>query len=546
MKPLLLFLITISALCCSPDTQERELDTIGSYINAYPDSALAELEQMDLDLLKGDKAIARYSLLYSIALDKNYIDLTSDSIIRPAVQYYSKKGSDNDKAYTYFYLARIYQNMGDYDSTMLALTKALDTDSSEVEYNILKRIHMLKGNMYSSIWRHSDALDSYRQAAYNSEKDKDTTYLFHSWLNTAQMSLLLNNYSECSKYLSMAEPYKEKCAPSRLHYYEGIYINLLISSESHPEQLQEYIENYINTYPKDEINWMAVTRAYVKLKETSNALTSLNNYKIYGGDIEEPSYHSILSDIYEQRGEYKLSLEAYKEFSAIQGTLDLDIYESDLRIIEERYKADIESYKRENQKRLYISLLSLLVILSISIVIKYWMERGRIKNLNKEFDTLKKVEKHYQDILKIIPESDIANEKEIIKNRLISFSSFMESPKPDSISKVATQLEMVKRNRDQIVENIAILYGIRYPEFINYLKDFDLSVREIGFCCLYLLGLYTEDIKLIIDRKNIYNINLKIRKKLQIPSNETNLDLWLKKRFYETYPDFTNGSHHRN
>lgn len=51
-----------------------------------------------------------YALLLSIALDKNYIDVTNDSIIAPAVKNYAKHGSADEKLKTRYYWGCIAMN----------------------------------------------------------------------------------------------------------------------------------------------------------------------------------------------------------------------------------------------------------------------------------------------------------------------------------------------------------------------------------------------------------------------------------------------------
>ena len=54
-------------------------------MNEHPDSALNLLKGIAQSELQTQAHHARYALLYSQALDKNYIDLTNDSLINIAV-----------------------------------------------------------------------------------------------------------------------------------------------------------------------------------------------------------------------------------------------------------------------------------------------------------------------------------------------------------------------------------------------------------------------------------------------------------------------------
>ena len=61
------------------------LEDVESFINERPDSALTVLQSIGADDLSSREFKARHALLLSQALDKNIIDLQSDSILAPAV-----------------------------------------------------------------------------------------------------------------------------------------------------------------------------------------------------------------------------------------------------------------------------------------------------------------------------------------------------------------------------------------------------------------------------------------------------------------------------
>ena len=76
-------------------------------MNEHPDSALNLLKGIAQPELQTKKHRAHYALLYSQALDKNYIDVTSDSLINIAVDYYKTQADVKTKFYAYYYLGRI-------------------------------------------------------------------------------------------------------------------------------------------------------------------------------------------------------------------------------------------------------------------------------------------------------------------------------------------------------------------------------------------------------------------------------------------------------
>ena len=85
----------------------RLLADVDSYIESRPDSALAVLEGIGVEDLGSREEKAKYALLMSMALDKNYIDRTDFEVLQPAIDYYESHGSATDKLRTFYYQGRI-------------------------------------------------------------------------------------------------------------------------------------------------------------------------------------------------------------------------------------------------------------------------------------------------------------------------------------------------------------------------------------------------------------------------------------------------------
>lgn len=94
-----------------------------------PDSALAALESIDTLSLKVKAQRARYSLLYTMALDRNHRDIPDLRIIKPAASYYENHGSNDDKMKMYFYLGTAQYDTGDPESAIASYIRAKEYSS---------------------------------------------------------------------------------------------------------------------------------------------------------------------------------------------------------------------------------------------------------------------------------------------------------------------------------------------------------------------------------------------------------------------------------
>lgn len=122
MKNIIVLFAFLAVSCSS--SLDRRLDQIDAMLNDHPAEALAALDSTNRSLLTSPRLRARYALLRSVALDKNYIDLQSDSVIAPAVIWYSRHGKPYEKARTLYYKGRIEYNSKDYPSATIAFKKA--------------------------------------------------------------------------------------------------------------------------------------------------------------------------------------------------------------------------------------------------------------------------------------------------------------------------------------------------------------------------------------------------------------------------------------
>lgn len=104
MKAYHIYIIGIS-LCiasCTRHSQEwEELQDVETYIVTNADSALMTLQNIQPESLINKEEKAKHALLLSMAMDKNYIDRTDFEVLQPAIDYYSEKGTPDEKLRTY-------------------------------------------------------------------------------------------------------------------------------------------------------------------------------------------------------------------------------------------------------------------------------------------------------------------------------------------------------------------------------------------------------------------------------------------------------------
>ena len=130
----------------------------------YPDSALKLLQSIPNPEGLTGKAQADYALLYSQALDKNYIDTANDSLIQVAVNYYQDRSDTKARFYTYYYLGRVHVNGGRLDLATLAFMNAEQEVEALGDDYAAGLLYRQMGDIYREYYDFTKALESYQQA----------------------------------------------------------------------------------------------------------------------------------------------------------------------------------------------------------------------------------------------------------------------------------------------------------------------------------------------------------------------------------------------
>lgn len=176
MKRISLLYSLIISLCLLISSCNHGLDTTSILSEAekvmteYPDSALKLLQSIPNPEGLTGKAQADYALLYSQALDKNYIDTANDSLIQIAVDYYKDRNDVKAKFYSYYYLGRVYFNGNLLDLATLAFMNAeQEVEALDDDY-AAGLLYTEMGDIYREYYDFPKALDCYQQSTWYYEK----------------------------------------------------------------------------------------------------------------------------------------------------------------------------------------------------------------------------------------------------------------------------------------------------------------------------------------------------------------------------------------
>ena len=516
----------------------RLLEDVDSYIEARPGSALAVLEGIDKDQLNTREVEAKYALLMSMALDKNYIDLQSDSIIAPAVRYYENHGTPDERLLTCYYLGVINLNAGDRELAMENYIKAENYVSESKDYGAIARLYTAKMSLYKYSYDFVNALNQEEIASSYFLRDKDTTSYLTTINDLANLNMQLGRDGEAEKHLNNVRLHWNNLDEYQksIYYSNLLHLSLIDTTLNTESVLDEYMSEISNPH---YVNWLNLANAYVNTRNYTAASDAINKYITYGGDLNA-AYFWTTALIYEGLREYEKSNSAYKKYFEITGKENINILESDTRYIEERHRKEIELLDAEHSKE-RIMFISIIAILSAVIVIYLIRKQLQIRTAEKKQLEIekKRYEQLYADAIterdaltKMIEDSSVKDEtKAVIRERLEVLNKVIISHITDTSSankKAFQELEALVADRESFIESTRLTIEGNNPDFIAALKKQGLTDEEINISCLYVIGLKGKDIRAYTSQPRLYIQSAEIRHKLGLTENDTNLAIHLR------------------
>ena len=192
-------LSTLLLSCTGNKTYDRLLTRVDSIMNIADDSAKVSIRMLDgvkPELPKFTKAQKmRYYLLYHKAMNKAYIDFTSDSTMLAVVDYYEHHGSANDKMLAYYILGCVYRDMHEAPMALEYYNKATeqaDTTSTNCDYATLCRIFSQMGVLFAKQYLPYQELTALKKAVKYAYLAKDTLNAIRYYQNQSNAYANLN------------------------------------------------------------------------------------------------------------------------------------------------------------------------------------------------------------------------------------------------------------------------------------------------------------------------------------------------------------------
>ena len=532
---------------CSHTPTAEELNKAEQLMTEAPDSAEKILNAIPRRNLKSRAQKARFALLYSQAMDKCYIDTDNDSLISVAVKYYSKRGSDHEKALAYYYESVVYRNAKNTDAQVESLVKAQQYAEKTTDHFLNGLIYSKQGQLYYFQFQFSEAEELFRKAVDAFDKANNIKNKMISLSNLSNALYFLNRKDE---YVTVTE--------------EALNTAKALDDNTYVVPLENDLLTATDGWNRDEI--LRSKKALFANKEhfsKGEFARYLSNHYEREGNIDSTKHYLIeyienddvrtlfdcgaiarLSSLCENQGDFTEALKYEKMYAKAQDSLKNIERKNIVEELEQKYKTKEISLEKESlrkQQTLIICIGVLVALILISVIV--WIIKSSQNALAKQREEYESYITQYDTQCRQLQEQyDMLSNKvgvytneqgefgvkliELLKNRLSSLRTlaelaykYGEKNTQTFYNKFQEHIMLSKNKNEEFIDEILEVANVLNNGVITYLTQNypELSKFELSYCGLVALGFTPESIRILYNHTHIhslYTIRGRIKSKL--------------------------------
>lgn len=502
--------LLFSVMACKRQTySSKELIQAEELMQLHPNSALTILRQFNSHSFIDSANIAAYALFRTQADDKNYIDKTSDSLIKIAVRYYDRHGDDLQKAKAHYYFGRIYQNRGDNVHTAEQFLTALPYAKRAKADRLLCNI---KSNLGFLLWDeglYEVAGSIYEQLIPLELQFHDIEGVAISELKLGDIFMQLKNpdYISSERHLKQSFLYSNRFNNKNIRYSIIYSLSILNDNMNKPNKALSYAKACL-PLSVDSLqlydSYLIMGAAYAKLNRNDSATVYLKRSILSTNhDVKEQAYQ-MLASISRKRGDkdrliyyndkyitYRDSVQSRKSPAKV------------VSVIKDLVHRQSEEEHRISYMQLMYSILFPIVLIILFLITLYYKNVRR--QLKLEIERHRTAQQNRQQIDKLIDYkvnerlkqqlNHLSLREQIsslpIYQRLIEVRNYNESESEKDKRKQLNDGEW-----SELIKAISMLL----PDFVDNLdkRCESLTAKDIRFCCLVCSDFYYAEIAYIL------------------------------------------------
>ena len=330
---------------CSYLDVRNKLDSAESLLQIRPDSSLTIMESINSNEIRKREEKARYALMMIAAMDKNYVELASDSLIKVAVDYYSIRNDQHRRMMAHYYQGLTLNNANDYTAAIIALEKA-EKDALDLDDHLYAGlIFRTKGEVYNKTLNNQAAQSCLTEAIAHFKYLDNPDYAAYSELGLVNSYLNSHDFSLAEQQLESVLSYNND---NLNNYYPIDKAIIQIEKYKNPfEAIRLFRVSHNSLFDHHDYSYYALAMERVGQRDSSDKFIS-KAYTMCNNNIDSIAVDFMYADILHRRGKnneaYQLTRNAAFVQDSLTGVLlqqsvsnaQRDYYKAESQLQEER------------------------------------------------------------------------------------------------------------------------------------------------------------------------------------------------------------------
>lgn len=476
-----LFLLLTIQSCVGCWKSRSVMDVAESLMSDAPDSSLTLLNGINREslLLRGMRE--RHTLLLTMAHDKCYMPMSSDTIIRSASNWYQHHGSKRYRMLSAYYLGVVQQSRGENIEAVLAFREAEPLAESLSDYRQLSLIEQHLCALFASNFDHVHALEYAEKSLSAAMKSGESLMADFCKLDIAEQLLVEFRYEEAERIVD-----ELLCSENSDIFFSltlGLKSRILIFKDSDYESAKQIYKNA----PSEKLNLSAGDYGRLALFEEIDGNSSLADTLILEASnllkskMDSLVFYNDCFNLYSQRKDLKSAIDYLSKRADLQDNIVMGLLRQSEAHALERYYRDtlvVERLRiRHHREMMGIAgVLLIVIIISLALQLKRNNRRlledmAKIQEVSEDLRVLEsKNARTYQ-----VVDGLIADKVHLLQQLSESFFSWEDDALKKQEKKNGTLM------KDEIIDSFRRQLGeLRADKSFIYTLEQSLNITEDG------------------------------------------------------------------
>lgn len=559
-----LIIVLVSLLSCSESSEANLLFVrADSLMDNNPDSALILLcgaEDASRAYPKSQRM--RYELLRAKAMNKAYVDFTSDSVMKEVVEYYDTHGTANERVETHYLLGCVYRDLHESPAALSCYYDAVecaDTLSEDCDFRTLMCLFGQIGDVLGSQFMVEDQIEAYKQYGKYALRNNDTLnailskdMLISPYLTMNDTSMVLFMTKEANKEYKAYGYYKEAARV----YPSAIYLYLENQKYGKAKELMDIFESESGLFSPDgdicqgkEHYYNSKGLYYLGIGDTDSAkfyfkkLQKYFKYEAYRGmaavfrQQNMPDSVFLYTKLFEDEFDSVITTIHIEEAFRVARMYDYTRNEKNLLLKDKQLT-------RNKAILFFVIWVSILCICCFSLCFVLFRNKKRreLFKLIGQYNMIASEQLKTKTELSLM-EEDYENYKQekkeelaTLQKQLDEFPSLYEKTKSKDISDYMEKAEMIKRIKEKLrpkPNQTASISNDEWNEIFIFTKQYmgafhskiidntSLTEQETHIAVLTRLGFSTSEVAILLNTTNSRISNAKTSTNNKLFSEKT-------------------------